>query len=160
VSLGKVEAIYIAPKRGEPTIYVEQVHVVPGLGIEGDRYFGLSGENGIPSKSGRELTLIEIEAIESICERDGIPLSPDQTRRNIITRGVSLNDFVGQEFYIGSIRLRGIRLCEPCSYLASRTDPRILTAMTHRGGLRTDILTEGTIRLNDNITLKQKENYG
>jgi MOSC domain-containing protein YiiM len=150
---GKVEAIYIAAARGEPTVYVEQVHVVPGKGIEGDRYFGLPGVNGIPTKSGRELTLIEIEAIEAICSQDGITLSPDQTRRNIVTRGISLNDLVGQEFYVGSIRLCGIRLCEPCSYLASRTDPRIISSMAHRGGLRTDILTEGTIHLNDIITL-------
>jgi MOSC domain-containing protein YiiM len=159
VSFAKVEAIYIAAARGEPTIYVEQVHVVPGMGIEGDRYFGLPGVNGISTKTGRELTLIELEAIESICTDDGIPITPDQTRRNIITSGIALNNLVGQEFYIGSIRLRGIRLCEPCDYLASRTDPRIINSMVHRGGLRTDILSEGIIHMNDRITLTQKVIY-
>ena len=54
-------------------------------------------------------------------------------------------------FFIGEIQLRGVRLCEPCQYLANKTDPRILHAMVHRGGLRADILTEGNIHINDSI---------
>lgn len=152
---GTVEAIYIAPSRGAETIYMEHVHVVPGMGIEGDRYFDQPGPGGIHSKPGRELTLVESEAIEAICSKDGIPLSPDKTRRNIVTRGVSLNDLVGVEFMIGEVRVRGIRLCEPCDYLAGRTDPRILVSMVHRGGLRANILTEGIIQIHDRISLSQ-----
>jgi MOSC domain-containing protein YiiM len=160
VNAGTVEAIYIAPVRGEPTEYVEQAHVIPGMGIEGDRFFDQPGPDGIHSKPGRELTLIQIEAIESICNQDGIAISPDQTRRNIITRGVSLNDLVGQDFMIGSVRVHGVRLCEPCDYLASRTDPRILLSMAHRGGLRANILTEGMINIQDKInSLPSKDFY-
>jgi MOSC domain-containing protein YiiM len=129
--------------------------VIPGKGIEGDRYFCQSGMGNVPSKPGRELTLIEIEAIEAIRQEDGIQISPDQTRRNIVTRGVSLNELVGQVFRIGDIQLRGIRLCEPCNYLANRTDPRILHSMTHRGGLRAEIISDGTIYLNDIITISE-----
>lgn len=149
---GKVEGIYITPHRGEPTILVEQVHVVPGMGIEGDRYFTQPGKSGDHSKPGREITLIEMEAIEAICQEDDIYITPDQTRRNIVTRGVSLNDLVGRVFKIGTIQLRGIRLCEPCNYLASRTDPRIMHTMAHRGGLRAEIISEGIIHINDIIT--------
>jgi MOSC domain-containing protein YiiM len=56
-------------------------------------------------------------------------------------------------FFIGNIQLRGVRLCEPCQYLADRTDPRILKAMAHRGGLRADIITEGNIHIDDTITI-------
>ena len=45
-----------------------------------------------------------------------------------------------------------MRLCEPCNYLASRTDPRVLHSMVHRGGLRAEIITEGIIHINDIIT--------
>lgn len=152
-SIGKVVAIYIAPARGEPTIYVEQAHLVRGMGIEGDRYFNLAVNKNADFKPGHELTLVEMEAIESICQQDGIPLTPDQTRRNIVTRGIPLNDLVGRVFTIGTIQLRGIRLCEPCSYLAGRTDPRILTSMAHRGGLRAEIISDGIIYLNDIITI-------
>lgn len=131
---------------------VEQAHVVPGKGIEGDRYFNQHETSIADSKPGREITLIEMESIEAICREDGVIISPDQTRRNIVTRGVSLNDLVGQRFNIGTIQLRGIRLCEPCNYLASRTDPRILHSMAHRGGLRAEIITEGIIHVNDIIT--------
>ena len=152
MTVGRVQAIYIASDRGEPTVFVEQAHVVPGMGIEGDRYYKLSVSSDNQNRTGRQLTLIENEAIEAICKVEGIPLRADQTRRNIVTRGISLNDLVGQEFIIGSIKARGIRLCEPCDYLAKRTDPRVLDSMAHRGGLRADILTEGIIHLNDIVS--------
>ncbi len=149
--MGKVVGLYISPTRGEPTVFVEQVHVIPGCGIEGDRYFKPPGTLADLSRTGWELTLVEMEAIEDMC-RDGIQISPDKTRRNIITSGVSLNHLVGKEFLIGAIHLHGVRLCEPCDYLANKTDSRILQSMLHRGGLRADILTDGIIHLNDTLT--------
>jgi len=157
MSVGYVEAIYIAPGKGEPTTLVEEAKLVPGKGIIGDRYFDPQGPTDVHSKSGRELTLIEIEAIDAMRSLDGINISVDRTRRNIVTRGISLNGLVGKEFSIGSIRLQGIRLCEPCDYLANRTDRRILDSMVHRGGLRANILNEGIIHINDQITFLDKE---
>jgi MOSC domain-containing protein YiiM len=150
---GKVVGIFIAQKQGEQTVLVDQVHVVPGSGIEGDRYFNKPANPTGKTNTGREITLIELEAIESLRDDAGIPLTPDQTRRNLITSGIALNDLVGRLFFIGNIQLRGVRLCEPCQYLADRTDPRILKAMAHRGGLRADIITEGNIHINDTITI-------
>jgi MOSC domain-containing protein YiiM len=148
---GKVIGIYIAPHRGDPTVYVEQAHVIPGYGIEGDRYFLRPGAQTAKTRTGREITLIEIEAVERMCE-DGVHISPDQTRRNIITRGILLNNLVGKIFTVGEIQLRGVRLCEPCDYLADRTDPKIKQSMLHQGGLRADILSEGFIHTDDLIT--------
>jgi MOSC domain-containing protein YiiM len=151
---GKVEFIYISPKHGDPTISVEQVHAVPGLGLEGDRHFVLDNIGNKPSGEGREITLIETEAIEAMQQEYGVKLTPSQTRRNIITRGLPLNELVGREFIVGEIRLRGVRLCEPCQYLAKRTDLRIFPAMVHRGGLRAEILSDGIIHVNDLIQVK------
>jgi len=156
MSTGKVVGIYIAPHRGEPTIFVEQIHVIPGKGIEGDRYLWSPDKQDANQKTGREITLIEIEAIESMCQ-DGVNISPDKTRRNIITQGVMLNGLVGKLFTVGKVQLRGIRLCEPCDYLANRTDQKIKQSMLHRGGLRADILSEGFIHINDSITASSKE---
>jgi MOSC domain-containing protein YiiM len=155
MSTGNVIGIYISPLRGHPTISVEQIHVMPGCGIEGDRYFRQPGTEDDHPRTGRQITLIEIEAIEAICH-DGIQITPDQTRRNIITQGISLNNLVGKEFSVGEILLRGVRLCEPCDYLASKTDPRLKQSMAHRGGLRADILTAGFIHLHDHITTSSK----
>jgi MOSC domain-containing protein YiiM len=155
MSVGKVVGLYISPSRGEPTRSVEQIYVAPGKGIIGDRYFRQTEIGERHPKSGQEITLIEMEAIEALCQDEGIQISPGQTRRNIITCGVSLNDLVGFIFTVGNIQLRGVRLCEPCNYLASRTDPRVLPALAHRGGLRAEIITEGIININDLITPPQ-----
>ena len=149
---GIVEGIYISPIKGAPNNYVEQIHVVPGAGIEGDHYYYEHGTNKTPPEPGFQLTLIELEAIEAICAEDGITFTPDQTRRNLVTRGVALNNLVGVVFSIGNIQVRGIRLCEPCNKLAKSIDPRIEQSMAHRGGLRAEILTDGIIHLNDPIT--------
>ncbi|NJD59751.1 MAG: hypothetical protein C3F13_11410 [Anaerolineales bacterium] len=150
---GTVVLIYISPARGEPTVGVDQVHVIPGKGIQGDRYFSEQGKDGEGYRPDRQLTLIESEAIDAIRQEDSIPIFPADTRRNIITRGIRLNDLVGCDFFIGKIRVHGIRLCEPCNYLASRTHPQIITSMADRGGLRAEILSDGTISINDIITI-------
>jgi MOSC domain-containing protein YiiM len=64
---------------------------------------------------------------------------------------VPLNHLVDKEFHVGEVRLRGVRLCEPCQHLAGLTQPRVLPALVHRGGLRAEILTDGYIRTGDPI---------
>lgn len=157
MAIGKVNGIFIASNFGDDTISVEQVTLIPGKGIEGDRYFGKLAKPGQEKKPGRELTLIQSEVLQLIREQAGIDITPAETRRNILTKGISLNDLVGQDFSIGEVQLHGVRLCEPCQYLADRTDPRLLTALVHRGGLRADILTAGTIHVNDLIHAFEKE---
>ncbi len=66
-------------------------------------------------------------------------------------RGVPLNHLVGREFQIGPVRLRGIKLCEPCGHLEKMTVPGIEKALLHRGGLRAEILTSGTLRPGDPV---------
>ncbi len=147
---GKIIGIFIARQRGEPTIELAEAHVVPGMGIEGDRYFQAPGAVDTMNRTGREITLVESESIDEM-NKDGIHITAAQTRRNLITQGISLNSLVDKIFTIGTIQLHGVRLCEPCDYLASKTDPRVKDAMAHRGGLRADILTEGYIHINDLI---------
>ena len=78
-------------------------------------------------------------------------IAPGDARRNVVTRGVALNHLVGREFRVGGVRLRGVRLCEPCSHLEGLTRPGVLDGLVHRGGLRAQILTEGEIRVGDPI---------
>jgi MOSC domain-containing protein YiiM len=95
--------------------------------------------------------LIEIEAVEGL-ERDyQIGLDPEQLRRNIVTRGIPLDHLVGAEFTVGEVRLRGTRLCEPCTHLERLTRKGLMRAMVHRGGLRADIVAGGTIRVRDPV---------
>jgi len=149
---GDVISIHIAPKESAPMETVEEVRAVPGRGLQGDRYYlGVGAFSHKPSPK-REITLIEGESLEALQRDYQIELKPDETRRNIVTRGVALNHLVSKEFTVGSVRLRGIELCEPCSYLESLTKPGVKQGLIHRGGLRAQILTEGIIRVGDAIT--------
>jgi MOSC domain-containing protein YiiM len=148
---GTVDSIHIAPVASEPTISVEEAHAVPGKGLEGDRYFKGDGKFSDRPDPGREVTLIEIEAIEALEREYKYKLSPGDARRNIVTRDVPLNHLVDREFTIGEVILRGIRLNGPCNHLASLTDDKVKQGLVHRGGLRAQILSEGVIRPGDTI---------
>jgi len=148
---GTVVSIHIAKAAGQPPVAVPQVRVVPGQGLEGDRYFAKTGTYSDRPGTGREVTLIEIEAIEALEREYDLKLEPGQARRNVVTRGVALNHLVGREFKVGEITLRGVRLCEPCTHLASLTDEKAVPGLAHRGGLRCEILSEGVIRAGDSV---------
>jgi MOSC domain-containing protein YiiM len=75
-----------------------------------------------------------------------------QARRNIVTRDVPLNHLVGKEFQIGDVRVRGIRLCEPCDHLQRLTGIPVIKSLRHRGGLRAQIVTAGLIRVGDRVS--------
>jgi len=141
---GTVESIYIAPAATAPTSAVASVKAVPRVGLEGDRY-ALGVGTFYKPEPAFELTLIEAEAIDAICRDYKVELGPGEARRNIVTRGVPLNHLVGREFLVGDVRLRGIRLCEPCDHLQKLTGKEVIRGLRHRGGLRAQILTEGVI---------------
>jgi MOSC domain-containing protein YiiM len=141
---GAVVAIHVTAANGRPLQPVPGIRAVAGRGLEGDRHFGKPGP-------GRNVTLIEAEAIEAL-ERDyKLQITGADTRRNIVTRGVALNHLVGREFMVGEVRLRGVELCEPCSHLAKLTQDKVREALIHRGGLNCDVVNEGMIRVGDKV---------
>ena len=148
---GSVESIHIAPAAREPMRAVEQVEAIPGVGLEGDRYAKGQGTFFKPQPD-YELTLIEAEAIEALQREYGTELLPHEARRNVVTRGVPLNHLVGREFRIGGVRVRGIRLCEPCEHLQRLIGRSVIKGLRHRGGLRAQILSRGPIRVADVIS--------
>src|SRR5215510_15585537 len=147
---GKVESIHIAPAAKAPMQSVERAEAIPGVGLEGDRYALKIGTFYKPQPE-FELTLIEAEAIEAILREYKISMVSGEGRRNIVTRDVPLNHLVGYEFTIGQVKIRGIRLCEPCSHLEAITSLPLIKGLRHRGGLRAQILTRGVIRTGDEV---------
>jgi MOSC domain-containing protein YiiM len=148
---GEVVSIHIAAKAESPMRSLKAVRAIPGKGLEGDRYFASRGTYSDQPGPGREITLIESEAVEAMGRDNDVRIELGDARRNVVTRGVPLNHLVGQDFSVGDVRLRGIRLCEPCTHLEGLTRRGVLGGLVHRGGLRAQILTEGTIRVGDPI---------
>lgn len=129
-----------------------EARAVPGRGLEGDRYFnGIGTFSPHPPKPDYEITLIEKEQIDAFVAESGLPFTSSLARRNLVTEGVELNSLVGREFAVGAVRLRGIRLCEPCTYLAKISFPETLRGLVHKGGLRAQIVSEGMIRVGDQV---------
>ncbi|MFY9528072.1 MAG: ester cyclase [Candidatus Acidiferrales bacterium] len=153
---GTVSSLQIAPAGKAAMQLVKEVHAVPEKGIEDDRYFSGRGTfSSGPMDPAHEITLIESEAVEAVNHNLGRKLgtqfAPADFRRNVATRGVALNHLIDQEFFVGEVRIRGIRLCEPCAHLESLTREGVRMELLHRGGLRAQILTEGRIRVGDSI---------
>jgi len=148
---GTIVSIHTATSANHPTVSRKEVKAVTGKGLEGDRYFQKTGTYSNKPGPDREVTLIEIEAIDALKRDHGIDIPAGESRRNIVTRGVPLNHLVGREFTVGEVTLRGIRLCEPCSHLEGLTQKGVLTGLIHRGGLRAQIIKDGTIRVGDQI---------
>ena len=136
----KVEAITIG--ESDALRPVDSVRAVAGKGLEGDRHYFAEG-----ARPGGAITLIEAEVLEDV------GLSGPQSRRQVVTRGVRLNDLVGKRFFVGEIECEGVELCEPCLHLQSLTRPGIIDDLLHRGGLNADIVTSGTISVGDTVTL-------
>ena len=151
---GAIVSIHVAPSAGAATKPVTELRAVTGKGLEGDRYFEGVGTYSNNPGSGRDVTLIEIEAIEALKRDYKIDLNPGESRRNIVTRGVPLNHLVGREFKVGEVTLRGTRLCEPCSHLQKLTQQGVMRGLVHRGGLRAEIVTGGVLRVGDVIDVE------
>lgn len=133
-----VEAINMGPS--DAIVPVEAVTAVAGAGLQGDRHFYRDG-----AAPGEALTLIEAEALEDVA------LSGAQSRRQVVARGARLNELVGRRFRVGEVECLGVELCEPCLHLQQLTRPGIIKDLIHRAGINADILTDGVIRVGDEI---------
>jgi MOSC domain-containing protein YiiM len=148
--MGKVQSIHTASAAKAAMQAVDHVLAIPGVGLEGDRYALRQGTFFKPEPD-FELTLIEAEALEALKRDYKIELAPGDARRNLVTSGVALNHLVGREFQIGDVKIRGIRLCEPCSHLQAVVGLPVIKGLRHRGGLRAQILSQGIIHVNDRL---------
>jgi MOSC domain-containing protein YiiM len=148
---GRVTGIYVTPQAGTLPQHAEKVRTAAGRGIEGDRYESGTGTYSKHPGGGRHLTLIAQEDLDAVARETGIRLQPAESRRNVLTTGIPLKELVGKRFWVGTTLCTGVRLCEPCSYLESKTRAGVLDAFLHRAGLRAEILEGGTITVGDAI---------
>jgi MOSC domain-containing protein YiiM len=144
---GTVERIAISPIQSKLPQPVDSVEVLAGQGPRGDRYFVAEPAE----RNGDDLTLIESEALKAFTHETGIELSHSESRRNVLTRGVRLNELVGKRFRVGEVECVGVELCEPCKHLEGLTKPGVLRGLVHRGGLRANVTRSGTIAVGDEL---------
>lgn len=151
--MGNVTGIYIAHKAGDDMVSVKEATLEAGKGILGDRYYYQTGtfSDNDTGLNDREVTLIESEKIQAFNAEYSMQISEGQFRRNIVTQGVDLNALVGADFSVGGVYLRGVRLCEPCAYLANLLVPEVVKGLLHKAGLRARIVSGGPIKLGDDI---------
>jgi hypothetical protein len=124
-----------------PAVEVRSIECVAGRGIRGDRYFDFQDNYK------GQITFLSVEVFDELCETLQVQdCSPSLTRRNTITRGVDLNELVGQEFEVQGVRFYGTQECRPCYWMDRAIAPGAEKFLKGRGGLRARILTNGVLR--------------
>tara|TARA_Y100000591_G_C21437459_1_gene499832 strand:+ start:37 stop:483 length:447 start_codon:yes stop_codon:yes gene_type:complete len=146
--MAEVLKIGITPNSNQPIREVDAIEVIANKGVVGDRHFQESNDPY------NQLSIIEAENIDYYNIKYGINIPYVNFRRNIITKGVKLNDLVGKKFSIGKVKLKGIDLCRPCRHLTDMlSQDNILKEFLRRGGLRCEILSSSKINIGDKIIL-------
>ena len=142
----KVIEIAISESSGKVMKNVDSVESIAGKGLINDRHFRED------NKKKSQITLIEIENINHYNQISRTSILPKDFRRNIITKGIKLNELVGSEFFIGEVKVRAHDLCRPCKYLQESLNQNdLIKKLLHKAGLRCEILTDGKIFVGDEI---------
>ena len=146
--MSEVYKIGITINNNQPINEVNSINVLANQGIVGDRHFN---EFNDPYN---QLSLIESENIDYYNIKYGLNIPYIDFRRNIVTKGIQLNDLVGKKILVGKVELEGIDLCRPCKHLSEVLgQENIIKEFLRRGGLRCKILTSSCITVGDKISI-------
>jgi len=150
---GVVRHLHITPRAFLPMESFDQLTLVAGKGIEGDRYM-IGRESGFYShkpEEGRQITLFEIETLEALARDAKIQMLPEEHRRNVTVQGVPLNHLVGRQFWVGETLLEATRLSTPCRHIEEILGKAVFDPLINRSGLNCRILKGGVIRVGDAV---------
>ena len=146
--MAEVFKLGIAAKNNQPIKEVNSIEVLANKGIVGDRHFNDFNDPY------NQLSLIESENIDEYNIKFGLDIPYINFRRNIITKGIQLNDLIGKKLQIGNVELEGVELCRPCRHLTEMLNQKnILKEFMRKGGLRCQILSSSKISIGDIINL-------
>ena len=140
--------IGITEKNNKEIEKKDSIEVIAAKGIIGDRYFhDFNGDR-------EQITLIESENIDYYNKTFNTSFKYLEFRRNIVTKNIKLNELVGKTIIVGEIKLKVNDLCRPCKDLQNRLKKdNIIKEFLRRGGLRCQILTSSSIKINDKIII-------
>ena len=146
--MSEVYKIGISDNNNKPINEVISIDVLANQGVLGDRHFSKFNDPY------NQLSLIESENIDYYNIKYGLNIPYIDFRRNIVTKGIQLNDLVGKKILVGKVELEGIDLCRPCKHLSETLgQENIIKEFLRRGGLRCKILTSSCIRVGDKISI-------
>jgi MOSC domain-containing protein YiiM len=144
--MSEVFKIGIAKKNNQDVSEIQQINLLAGKGIIGDRYFHEYND------AKNQLTLIESENINYYNKRFNLNIPYINFRRNIVTKGIELNNLVGKELLINQTKVKVVDLCRPCKPLQQNLgQDNIIKEFLRKGGLRCEILVSGNIKIGDEI---------
>ena len=144
--MSKVFKLGITSKNNQEIKEVESIEVLADKGVVGDRHFKNFNDPYC------QLSLIESENIDHYNIKYGLNISYINFRRNIITKGIQLNELAGKKFKIGNVEVEGVDLCRPCRHLTEMlSHNNILKEFLRKGGLRCQILSSSKITIGDKI---------
>jgi MOSC domain-containing protein YiiM len=142
---GRVLEIWRTPAAGEPMRRVPTGRLIAGAGLEGDRYALGGGTWARYPDLEKQLTLIDADDVAAVAAEAGAALTPGDTRRNLVTRGIPLPGLVGRWFAVGDALLFGMKRCPPCTHLERLTGTRLVKAMAYRGGVNAAVFAGAPI---------------
>lgn len=118
----------------------DELELVAGSGIVGDRFFDYKEDYK------GQLTLFDHAIYEQVMEKFDLPdLEPGAFRRNVVIRGVSLPELIGQRFRIGDLEFTGSEEAKPCYWMDEACAPGTEEFLRGNGGLRCRITKDGTL---------------
>tara|TARA_B100000003_G_scaffold171993_1_gene159666 strand:- start:105 stop:551 length:447 start_codon:yes stop_codon:yes gene_type:complete len=146
--MSKVLKLGITNNNNKKIVEVKSIDVLANKGIVGDRHFN---EYNDPYC---QLSLIESENIDYYNTKYGLNIPYTDFRRNVITKGINLNNLIGKKLQIGNVKVEGVDLCRPCKHLTEMLNQEnIIKEFLRRGGLRCQILTSSSISIGDKIKI-------
>ena len=146
--MSKVLKLGITDNNNKKIIEVKSIDVLANKGIVGDRHFNEFNDPYC------QLSLIESENIDYYNTKYGLNIPYTDFRRNVITKGINLNNLIGKKLQIGNVKVEGVDLCRPCKHLTEMLNQEnILKEFLRRGGLRCQILSSSSISIGDEIKI-------
>ena len=146
--MSKIIKIGFTKDHNKEIIETNEIELVAGKGVIGDRHFK---DYNNPYN---ELSIIESESIDEYNLKYNLDIPYLNFRRNIVSRGIELNDLIEKKISVGNVKLEVIDLCRPCRHLSEKLGRNeIIKEFLRKGGIRCQIINDGKISLFDKIKI-------
>jgi MOSC domain-containing protein YiiM len=141
--MAEVLAVCISEVRGICKHPVDQIHLIPDHGIEGDAHAG---------HWHRQVSLLAQESVDGMQAKiTTVQLKPGDFAENVLTRGIDLKNLpVGARLRIGSALCEVTQIGKEC-HADCAIRQQVGDCVMPREGIFVKVLTEGHVRPGDSV---------